>query len=193
LFLKLALNPPKTIVHGNFNRFDLRYLPIEMDYFSVSCICIGMSISNGIRQKRSHWHGERAQKRKSGGMLCLLNLTDTHAFDDGAGVQHGEPAAQLQDRQQIVGDVEQGGPMLTVQLPQQLYDFSLRYRVKGAGRLVGYEDGGAMQKGQRDQDPLCLANADLPGLSAQEAVVLCGQLYLVHQLFQARCQFLPSA
>ena len=49
-----------------------------------------------------------------------------------------------------------------------------------------------MQKGQCNQNPLCLANADLRRLSEQEANVIGGQLHLFHQLPQTRLQRFPS-
>jgi len=42
-------------------------------------------------------------------MLRLLDLRHLHALCDHARVEHGEPVAQLQDRHQIVRDVEQRG------------------------------------------------------------------------------------
>ena len=125
-------------------------------------------------------------------MLRLLDLRNLNTFGDGAGVQYGEPVAQLQDGDKIVGDVEQSRSVPAVQLPQQLQDLSLSDRVQGARRFVGYEDRGAMQKGQCNQNPLRLANADLPRLSAQEAIVAGGQLHLIHQLLQTRLQRFPS-
>ena len=73
-------------------------------------------------------------------MLCLLYLRNLNAFSDSAGVQYGEPVAQMQDGDNIVGDVEQRRSVPTVQLPQQLQDLRLSDRVQGARRFVGYED-----------------------------------------------------
>ena len=53
-------------------------------------------------------------------MQCLLDLRNRKAFGDCAPVQYSEPAAQLQDGDKIVGDVEQSRSMPAVQLPQQL-------------------------------------------------------------------------
>jgi hypothetical protein len=83
-------------------------------------------------------------------MLRLLDLRNRHALHNSARVQHREPVAQLQDGKQVMGDIKEGGSMATGQLPQQLDDLSLGYRVEGTGGLVGYQDGGAVQKGQSD-------------------------------------------
>ena len=125
-------------------------------------------------------------------MLRMFDLRNGNTFGDGAGVQDGEPVAQLQNGHKIVGYVEQSRSMPAVQLPQQLENLCLSDRVQGTRRFVGYEDRGVMKKGQRNQNPLRLANADLPRLSAQEVMVVRGQLHLIHQLMQARLQRLSS-
>ena len=132
------------------------------------------------------------EQGKSRGMLCLPDLRHLHALGDHARVEHGEPVAQLQDRHQIVRDVEQRGSGTAVQIPQQPYNLSLSNRIQGAGRLVGYQNRGTMQKGQCNQHSLRLPNTDLAGLSAEKANVTGGQLHLVHQLVQARFQRFPS-
>ncbi len=140
-----------------------------------------------IKQK-SCGNGKSAQQGESGGIARLVNLGNRHALDDGAGVKDGDPAAQLQDRHQIVRDVEQGHSVLTSELAKQLHNLSLGNGVECAGWFVGDDDGRAMQQGQGDEYALSLANTDLSRLSAQEAAVIDGQLNLRHQFAQARIE-----
>ena len=121
-------------------------------------------------------------------MPHLLDLRNGHAFDDRAGVQHCDSVAQLEYRHQVVGDINQRRGIAPAQLPQQADDFCLRHRIERAGRLIGDEDGRAMQKRQRNQYPLRLTYADLTWLSAQKALISGGQLHPVHQLKQTRIQ-----
>ena len=80
----------------------------------------------------------------------MFELGNGQAFDNGTGMKHGQSVANLQNREQIVGDIEDGGPEAAVQVTQQADDLGLRDRIKGAGGLVGDQDGGPMEQGQCD-------------------------------------------
>src|ERR1035438_8268692 len=112
-------------------------------------------------------------------MLRLFNSFNLDALGDGSIVQHGEPVAQLQDRDQVVGDIEQRSSVAAIQSLQQHDDLSLGHRVKGTGWFIGNQDRGAMQESKSEENPLCLANRNLPGLSSQKASVVHGQLHLL--------------
>ena len=129
-------------------------------------------------------NGERLEQRKSGGVLCLFDFADAYGFDDASLMQHRQPVAQLQDRDEVVGYVEERCPALAIQAAKQSDDLSLGHGIEGAGGFVRDEDRRVMEKRQRDEDSLRLSDADLAGLPVQEAFVVDRQLDLFHELPQ---------
>ena len=111
-----------------------------------------------MRKQNVNRNGKRMQQGKSGGVLRLFNSFNLYAFGYGSIVQHSEPVAQLQNRDQVVGDVEQCGSVAAIQSLQQHDDLSLGYRVKSTGWFIGDQNRGAMQESKSEKNPLCLAN-----------------------------------
>src|SRR5690606_39462043 len=61
----------------------------------------------------------------------------------------------------VVGDDDEGGAGLVVELVQEVLHAEARVVVEVARRLVGEEDGGAADEGARDGDALLLAAREL--------------------------------
>ncbi len=71
-------------------------------------------------------------------------------LDRAAGVHHLDVVGQLGDHAEVVGDDDDGGVELTLQVPDQVQDLRLHGHVEGGGRLVRDQQVGVA--GQRHRD-----------------------------------------
>ena len=90
-------------------------------------------------------------------------------FDDLPGIHHGHPVAECGDHAEIMGDQQNGGPELRVQLLQEMKDLSLDGDVEGGRRLVGDDQGGLVAEADGQHDALAHAAGELMGVALKRA------------------------
>ena len=76
-------------------------------------------------------------------------------------MEEADPVAQSRNRKKDMRDINYGGPHLAVRAGEQIQDFRMRDRVKGAGRLVREQQCRPVKDSHGDTHPLPLANAQL--------------------------------
>src|SRR5437667_11034754 len=83
-------------------------------------------------------------------------------FDD-LSVPHPEDPMGPRAHDRIVGDEDEGLPLLAVQVDQEIHDLRRCLRVEVAGRFIRPHDCGVVHEGAGDRDPLLLSCAELCG------------------------------
>ena len=73
---------------------------------------------------------------------------------DPAPVHHHDLVAQAGNQTQIVGDHQDTGPKIVLQLTQEAYDLGLYRHIKGGCGFVRNQQVGLTQQGHRDHDAL---------------------------------------
>ena len=86
------------------------------------------------------------------------------ALNDLARVHDGDFVAGLGDNAHVVGDEDDGGAELALQLLHQLQNLSLYGDVEGGGGLVGDEQVGLAQQRHGDHDALLHTARKLVGI-----------------------------
>ncbi len=100
------------------------------------------------------------------GMLRGFNhLIDRAAFDDAAGVHHGDAVAKLGGQPQIMGNQDDAGVMFLVDAPHQVNDLGLNGHVEGRCRLIRQEDGRFTDQPNSDERTLLHATGELVRVS----------------------------
>ena len=89
-------------------------------------------------------------------------------LDDLAGIHDGKALAMLRRQPQIVGDEQQAGLAVALQLVDQLHDPRLGDDVERRGRLVGDNQVGLAGEGHGDQRALALAAGKLVRKAAEQ-------------------------
>ena len=75
--------------------------------------------------------------------------------------QHGDAVGHVRDHGEVVGDEEQGGAVVAVQLAQQVEHLALAHHVERGRRLVGDHEVGAEHGGDGDHHALALPAREL--------------------------------
>ena len=89
-------------------------------------------------------------------------------LDDLAGIHHGDALAMLRRQPQVVGDEEQAGLAIALQLVDQLHDPRLGDDVERRGRFVGDNQVRLAGEGHGDQRALALAAGQLVRKTAEQ-------------------------
>src|SRR3546814_10384975 len=93
----------------------------------------------------SHWSSDvcssdlhRFQQTECVGMLrAIEDVAHRPLLDHAAGVHHHDPVAESGNDAEVVGDHDDGGAEIALQVGQQIEDLRLDGDVEGGGRQIG--------------------------------------------------------
>jgi hypothetical protein len=85
-------------------------------------------------------------------------------FDDAARVEHGDIVGNAPDHSDVVGDEDDGGSCLALQILEEVENLGLDGDVEGSRRFVGDEHFGPGGEGAGNDHPLALPSAHLVGV-----------------------------
>jgi len=85
--------------------------------------------------------------------------------------EYADVVRELKDGDEVVRDIDESEILFALNAAEETDGFGLGDGVERAGGFVGNENGWPMQKGERKDDALCLAYADLAGLAVEEGCV----------------------
>ena len=91
-------------------------------------------------------------------------------FDDLAGVEHRHVVAQMRGQPELMGDEQNPGAVLALQIAQEPDDVDLGGRVERRRRLVGDDEVGLADEGEREQHARAHAARQLKRILIDDAL-----------------------
>jgi hypothetical protein len=145
---------------------------------------VRLSRSYGVIAKAQHgvrWDWKRLHQGTRRWVAGAANFACGQALNDRSMIEDRDAVAKPHDGDEVVGNIEQTGPVPAIQVAEQIDNLHLGDGIKRAGRLIRDDERGPMQKGQSNQHTLCLAYADLRGTTTEKGIV-SWELYFCHEL-----------